>query len=105
MQDYCNNLSSIQKKTNCTKLFLFQNNLALALSLYGVGDLVMRILFIFLSNWLQQFGSQELYILSVTIGLVSRLGKLKLLIESVVELLKKGMTIKVPPLRFFLTVH
>ncbi|XP_026739066.1 monocarboxylate transporter 6-like isoform X2 [Trichoplusia ni] len=53
-----------------------KNNLALALSLYGVGDLVMRILFIFLSSWLQQFGSQELYILGVTIGLVSRLGML-----------------------------
>lgn len=57
------------------KMFLFQDNLALAISLYGVGDLVMRILFIFLSNWLQKFGSQELYILGVTIGLVSRLGK------------------------------
>ncbi|CAH0592710.1 unnamed protein product [Chrysodeixis includens] len=53
-----------------------KDSLALALSLYQIGDLIMRILFIFLSNWLQKFGSQELYVLGVTIGLVSRLGML-----------------------------
>nr|XP_049692531.1 monocarboxylate transporter 1 isoform X2 [Helicoverpa armigera]XP_049692532.1 monocarboxylate transporter 1 isoform X3 [Helicoverpa armigera]XP_049692534.1 monocarboxylate transporter 1 isoform X5 [Helicoverpa armigera]XP_049692536.1 monocarboxylate transporter 1 isoform X6 [Helicoverpa armigera] len=53
-----------------------KDNVALANTLYNIGDLVMRLLFFVLSNWLHKFGSQELYVLGVTLGLVSRLGML-----------------------------
>ncbi|KAJ8735788.1 hypothetical protein PYW07_007408 [Mythimna separata] len=53
-----------------------QDNVVLAQSLYGFGDLAMRALFAVLSNWLHKLGSQEIYVLGVTLGLVSRLGML-----------------------------
>ncbi|KAH9628345.1 hypothetical protein HF086_015875 [Spodoptera exigua] len=53
-----------------------QEDVNLTQHLYGFGDLTTRVLFTLLSNWVQKLGSQELYVLGVTLGLVSRLGTL-----------------------------
>ncbi|KAF9801249.1 hypothetical protein SFRURICE_008138 [Spodoptera frugiperda] len=53
-----------------------QEDVTLTQHLYGFGDLATRVLFTLLSNWVHKLGSQELYILGVTLGLVSRLGTL-----------------------------
>uniref|UniRef100_A0A2A4K5J0 Major facilitator superfamily (MFS) profile domain-containing protein n=1 Tax=Heliothis virescens TaxID=7102 RepID=A0A2A4K5J0_HELVI len=68
--------SSIISQALHTAGWVKKENVALANTLYNIGDLVMRLLFLLLSNWFHKLGSQELYVLGVTLGLVSRLGML-----------------------------
>ncbi|CAB3256352.1 unnamed protein product [Arctia plantaginis] len=53
-----------------------QDNVALAISLIGFGDLTMRIVFIFIGNWMFKFGSAEIYVAGIILALVARLGQL-----------------------------
>lgn len=56
-------------------LLIFQENVAMAITLYGFGDLSMRVIFTIVSKWMFKLGVQRIYIAGVVVAVVSRLGK------------------------------
>ncbi|KAF9789929.1 hypothetical protein SFRURICE_003338 [Spodoptera frugiperda] len=53
-----------------------QENVAMALTLYGFGDLATRVLFTIVSKWMYKLGIQNIYIVGVAIAALSRIGML-----------------------------
>ncbi|XP_061385929.1 monocarboxylate transporter 2-like isoform X2 [Danaus plexippus] len=53
-----------------------ETNVAWALSLMATGDCASRFLLIFLSGWLANFGSHEIYVVGLIIGFITKIGML-----------------------------
>lgn len=53
---------------------MFQDKVALAISIFAFGDLAMRTLFIFTGSCIARIGSQEFYVIGIILAFVSRLG-------------------------------
>ncbi|CAH0592711.1 unnamed protein product [Chrysodeixis includens] len=53
-----------------------QENVALSIMAYGFGDLVTRIVLIFISKWVDKLGVPKLYVFGIGVGVFSRLGLL-----------------------------
>ncbi|XP_022821636.1 monocarboxylate transporter 6-like isoform X1 [Spodoptera litura] len=53
-----------------------QENVAMAITLYGFGDLATRVLFTVVSKWMYKLGIQNIYVFGVAIAALSRIGML-----------------------------
>ncbi|KAF9413590.1 hypothetical protein HW555_008235 [Spodoptera exigua] len=53
-----------------------QENVAMAITLYGFGDLATRVLFTGISKWMYKLGIQKIYVFGVAIAALSRTGML-----------------------------
>nr|XP_049692529.1 monocarboxylate transporter 6 [Helicoverpa armigera] len=53
-----------------------KENVAMAVTLYGFGDLSMRIIFTMISKWMSKLGVKNIYIVGIVIAIISRLGML-----------------------------
>ncbi|KAJ8736105.1 hypothetical protein PYW08_006761 [Mythimna loreyi] len=53
-----------------------QDNVAMVITLYGFGDLSMRILFTVVSKWIPKLGIQNIYIVGIVVAILSRIGML-----------------------------
>ncbi|KAJ8735789.1 hypothetical protein PYW07_007409 [Mythimna separata] len=53
-----------------------QDNVAMAITLYGFGDLSMRVVFTIVSKWIYKLGIQNIYIVGIAVAVISRVGVL-----------------------------
>ncbi|CAH0695452.1 unnamed protein product [Spodoptera exigua] len=51
-----------------------QESVAMAITLYGFGDLATRVLFTGISKWMYKIGIQKIYVIGVAIAVLSRIG-------------------------------
>ncbi|KAJ8735791.1 hypothetical protein PYW07_007411 [Mythimna separata] len=53
-----------------------QDNVAMAITLYGFGDLSMRVIFTIVSKWIYKLGIRNIYIVGIVLAVLSRIGML-----------------------------
>ncbi|XP_026739064.1 monocarboxylate transporter 6-like [Trichoplusia ni] len=53
-----------------------QENVALSIMAYGFGDMITRVLLIFISKWVDQLGVQKIYVFGIGVAVFSRFGLL-----------------------------
>lgn len=53
--------------------------MALSIMAYGFGDMITRVLLIFISKWVDQLGVQKIYVFGIGVAVFSRFGKNTLL--------------------------
>ncbi|KAJ8736104.1 hypothetical protein PYW08_006760 [Mythimna loreyi] len=53
-----------------------QDNVAMVITLYGFGDLAMRVILTIISKWIYKLGIQNIYIVGILVAVLSRIGML-----------------------------